>query len=92
VVAARQAVGTASTEWGGSRRVVPVVTARAAWLLGIPGQLVTATLTSNASGNKTESKSAGAIRYTLGSQTENVPVRMVHHLSDPGWFWKLFHN
>jgi D-alanyl-D-alanine carboxypeptidase len=93
VVADGQVVGAASTEWGGSRRVVPVAAARGAWLLGIPGQLVTATMTSMApSGKKTGTRATGAVRYTLGSQTENVPVRLVHHLPEPGWWWKVIHD
>jgi len=73
--------------------VVPVAAARAAWLLGVPGQLVTATMTSMApSGTKTGTRSTGVVRYTLGSQTENVPVRLVHRLRDPGWWWKVIHD
>jgi hypothetical protein len=93
VAAAGHAVGTASTEWGGSRRIVPVVAAHAAWLLGVPGQQVAATMTSVApSGAKTYTGSPGAIHYTLGPQTENVPVSVGHRLSDPGWWWKVLHN
>ncbi len=93
VVAAGQTVAAASTEWGGSRRVVPVVATHAAWLLGVPGQLVTATITSRAaSGEQDGTGPTGAVRYSLGSQTEKVPVRMAHHLPDPGWWWKVIHD
>ncbi len=91
VVTAGHSVGTASTEWGGARRVVPVVATQTGWLLGIPGQRVAATMTSPL-GAKTHAGSVGAVRFTLGPQTETVPVRLVHRLVDPGWWWKVLHN
>ena len=91
VVTAGHTVGVASTEWGGARRVVPVVAAQSAWVLGIPGQRVAATMASSV-GTKTDARSIGAVRFTLGTQTETVPVRLVHRLADPGWLWKAIHN
>jgi serine-type D-Ala-D-Ala carboxypeptidase (penicillin-binding protein 5/6) len=91
VVTAGHTVGVASTEWGGARRVVPVVAIQSAWLLGIPGQRVTTTMASWV-GAKTNARSIGAVRFTLGTQTATVPVRLVHRLADPGWLWKVVHN
>lgn len=82
-------VGTARTEWAGTRRVVPVAAGRTAWLLGVPGQPVTSALTPairNGAG------ATGAVRYTLGSQTETVPVHLTRRLTGPGWWWKVLHG
>lgn len=93
VVTAGHTVGTAATEWGGARHVVSVVAAHGAWLLGIPGQRVAAILAAVApSGAKTDAASAGAVRFTLGPQIETVPVRLVHRVPDPGWWWKVLNN
>ena len=99
LVASGHPVGTAGTEWGGDRHVVPVVAARGAWLLGVPGQRVTASIdpeaatgTRGGAGAATAAGPAGSLRYTLGSQTETVPVRLAHRLADPGWWWKVLHN
>ncbi len=90
VVATGQKVGTASTESGGAEWLVPVVAAHGAWLLGVPGERVVSTMAPP--GAETAGASAGAIRFTLGTQTETVPVRLVHPLADPGWWWKVLHN
>jgi len=93
VVAAGHTVGTASAEWGRARRVVPVVAAQGAWLLGVPGQRVAAAMAPmTPSGATTDAGSVGAVRFTLGPQVETVPVRLVHRLPDPGWWWKVLHN
>jgi D-alanyl-D-alanine carboxypeptidase (penicillin-binding protein 5/6) len=93
VVTAGYTVGTASTQWGGARMVVPVVAAQGAWLLGVPGQRVAATIFSvPPPGAKTDTGPAGAVRFTLGPQTETVPVRLVRPVPDPGWWWKVLHN
>jgi serine-type D-Ala-D-Ala carboxypeptidase (penicillin-binding protein 5/6) len=93
VATAGHTVSTVSTRWGGTRRVLSLVAGHTAWLLGIPGQHVDATLTPVApTGTRVGSASSGAVRYTLGSQTEKVPVRLVHRLSDPGWWWKVLNN
>jgi len=93
VVIAGHTIGTASTEWGGVRRVVPVVAARDAWVLGVPGERVAATMTSMAPSRATAGADpVGAVRFSLGSQTVTVPVRLVHRMPDPGWWWKVLHN
>jgi len=91
-VTAGQTVATARTEWGGSRRMVPVVAERGAWLLGVPGQRMVAAMAPAApSGARTGDGPAGAVRFTLGPQTETVPVRLLHRVPDPGWWWKVLH-
>ena len=91
VVTAGNSVGSASTEWGGARRVVPVVAARSVWLLGVPGQRVGVSMTSRLESGS-DAGSVGIVRFSLGPQTEAVPVRVVHRLADPGWWWKVLHN
>jgi hypothetical protein len=90
LVRAHQTVGIASTQWGGAGGEVPVVAARGAWLLGVPGQRVVVTMAS--SGKMAGGVWAGAVRFSLGAQTETVPVRLVHRVSEPGWWWKVLHN
>jgi D-alanyl-D-alanine carboxypeptidase (penicillin-binding protein 5/6) len=90
VVAADQTVGMASTQWGGAENDVPVVAAHGAWLLGVPGQRVVVTMAP--SRRMAAGVWAGAVRFSLGAQTETVPVRLVHRVSEPGWWWKVLHN
>ncbi len=92
LVTAGQTVATASTEWGGNREMVPVVAERGARLLAVPGQrMVAAMAPAGTSGGNTGGGPAGAVRFTLGPQAETVPVRLVHRLPDPGWWWKMLH-
>ena len=90
VVTAGQTISTASTVWGSTAKVEPVVADNGAWLLGVPGQRVVATMAPSAS--KPDGLSAGAVRFTLGPETETVPVRLVRRMPDPGWWWKVLHN
>jgi D-alanyl-D-alanine carboxypeptidase len=90
VVTAGEAISTASTEWGGTARIEPVVAGNGAWLLGVPGQRVVATMAPSAT--KPDGVAAGAVRFTLGAQTETVPLRLVRRVPDPGWWWKILHN
>ncbi len=90
VVTAGQTISTASTEWGGTATVEPVVADNGAWLVGVPGQRVVATMAPSAS--KPEGLSAGAVRFSLGPETETVPVRLVRRMPEPGWWWKVLHN
>jgi D-alanyl-D-alanine carboxypeptidase (penicillin-binding protein 5/6) len=97
VVTAGHAVGTAAVDRGGVRLTVPVVASTGAWVLGVPGQRVTATLAPAAPAPTAApvargGAASGAVRFTLGAQTETVPVRMGHRLPDPGWWWKVLHN
>ncbi|MGD0881226.1 MAG: hypothetical protein ABSB09_06645 [Acidimicrobiales bacterium] len=93
VVSASHTAGVATTEWAGTRLLVPVVTEHTAWLLGVPGQHVAATLAPvPAPGVRAGAGPVGVVRYTLGPQTETVPVRLGHNLPDPGWWWKVLHD
>ena len=90
VVTAGQTISTASTEWGGTAKIEPVVAENGAWLVGVPGQRVVATMAPSAS--KPRGLSAGAVRFALGPETETVPVRLVRRMPEPGWWWKVLHN
>jgi hypothetical protein len=90
VVTAGDTVGVATTTWAGVRYAVPVRAVQGAWLLGVPGQHVSAT-TAPAPPAATRDD-VGTVRFTLGAQTETVPVRLAHGLADPGWWWKALHN
>jgi D-alanyl-D-alanine carboxypeptidase len=90
LVTAGQTVGAASTEWGGQTGSVPVVATHGAWLLGIPGQRVAVTMP--AAAVKTDGTSAGAVRFTLGNETETVPVHLTRRVTTPGWWWRVLHN
>ena len=93
VVATGHTVGTAAADWGGQWHVVPVVATQDASLLGVPGQQVAAAMVPEGpAGAGPHRGTVGAVRFTLGSQTETVPVRLVHRLPDPGWWWKVLHN
>lgn len=93
VVTPSHRAGMARTEWAGTRLLEPVVTDHTAWLLGVPGQRVAATMDpATASGVRAGAGSVGVVRYALGSQTETVPIRLDHSLPDPGWWWKVLHD
>jgi D-alanyl-D-alanine carboxypeptidase (penicillin-binding protein 5/6) len=85
-------VGTASTDWGGSRRSVPAVASRTAWLLGVPGQRVVSSTTPVARPAGTASMRVGSDRFTLGRQSEVVNLTATHALAEPTWWWKALHN
>ena len=86
-------MGTVGIQWEGIRHEVPLVAARSGWLLGVPGQRIVGALAPVApSGSGTGARSTGVVRFTLGTQTRTVPVRLLHSVPDPGWWWKLFHN
>ena len=93
LVTAGHAVGTASTDWAGVRRVVPVVAMRSATLLGVPGQQVSAAVAPTTSPGATpDEEEVGTVRFTLGSEIATVPVRLDHRLPEPDWWWKVLHN
>lgn len=92
VVAAGRTMGTASAVWGGTRRVVPVVATRSAWLVGVPGQRVTARLAPTAPSEGDKSRSVGTVLVSLGTQNDSVPLRLLHRVPDPGWWWKVLHD
>ena len=86
-------VGTATAEWGGQQHRVAVVAAQSASLLGWPGQQVTATTTLHPvpPGGPRGSR-AGTARFTLGSQSELVPLRLRATVPEPSWWWRLIHG
>ncbi len=93
LVSAGSTVGTAATVWAGTRHVVPVVAARGAWLLGVPGQRVAATVSpAPPTTATTGAVPAGTLRFTLGDQTESVPVHLAHRVPAPDWWWKVLHT
>ena len=83
----------ASADWGGVRHRIPAVASRGAWLLGLPGQRVAVTTTPGSpSTGPDPGTRAGTARFTLGDQTETVPLRLAHTLPEPTWWWKVLHN
>jgi hypothetical protein len=93
VVTRGKVVQTASADWDGVHHEVPVVATRSAWLLGLPGQRVAVT-TGPASPAPADSSPsvAGSARFTLGRQTETVPLVLLHRVAEPTWWWKVLHN
>jgi D-alanyl-D-alanine carboxypeptidase (penicillin-binding protein 5/6) len=94
VTAPGRVVATATVRWGGDEHRVPAVAARGAWLLALPGQRVTMQTAAVAStGTTTDPRpSAGVARFTVGTETAVVPVRLAEDLPDPSWWWKVLHN
>jgi D-alanyl-D-alanine carboxypeptidase (penicillin-binding protein 5/6) len=92
-VAEGTAMRMASADWDGVRHQIPAVTTRGAWLLGLPGQQVAVTTApmSPSTGRDQESR-VGTARFTLGEQTETVPLRLAHAVPEPTWWWKVLHN
>ena len=93
VATAGAGVGTATVEWGGHQHRVAVVAAQSASLLGWPGQQVTATTTLHPipAGGARGSR-AGTALFTLGSQSELVPLKLGATVPEPSWWWRLVHG
>ena len=93
VATAGASVGTATAEWGGHQHRVAVVAAQSASLLGWPGQRVTGTTTLHAvaPGGPRGSR-AGTARFTLGTQSETVPLQLGAAVPEPSWWWRLVHG
>jgi D-alanyl-D-alanine carboxypeptidase (penicillin-binding protein 5/6) len=88
-----RAQAVASTRWGGDRQQVSVVSSRAAWLLGWPGQrVVTETGPPAGTGRRSDRDPVGTTVYSLGSQTEIVPLRLAHTVPVPSWWWRVLHG
>jgi serine-type D-Ala-D-Ala carboxypeptidase (penicillin-binding protein 5/6) len=90
VVTRGRVVQTASADWGGVHHEMPVVATRSAWLLGLPGQRVAVT-TAPAPRDSSPSV-AGSARFTLGRQSETVPLALLHRVAEPTWWWRALHN
>jgi D-alanyl-D-alanine carboxypeptidase (penicillin-binding protein 5/6) len=86
-------VGTATVDWAGSRRSVPVVATGGATLLGMPGQRIESVLTPVASRGQPPRRSpVGTVRFTLGRESVAVAVARSKELVAPDWMWKLVHD
>ncbi len=86
-------MGTATVDWAGSRRSVPVVATRGASLLGMPGQRIESLLAPVADpGHGTRRSAVGTVRFTLGRESVAVPVARSKELVAPDWMWKLVHD
>ena len=87
------ALGTATSDWDGIRHEVPAIASQASWLLGVPGQrVVLGTMSLAAPKEQTPHNQVGAARFTLGKQIEIVPLRLLHTVAEPAWWWKLIHS
>ncbi len=91
VTRAGNQMGTAMADWGGVRHEVPAIATRPAMLLGIPGQqLVEETKPTSGSGNTQDQ--VGTVLFTLGKQTEIVPLKRLHAVTEPTWSWRMLHD
>ncbi|HEX3980023.1 MAG TPA: hypothetical protein VHW93_02315 [Acidimicrobiales bacterium] len=83
----------ASTNWGGNREQVPALASRTAWLMGWPGQhVVSETRPVADTGQRSARDPVGTTVYSLGSQTEIVPLRLAHTVAVPSWWWRVLHG
>ena len=83
----------ASADWSGVDHHVPAVATRSAWLLGLPGQRVDVTTTPlPATAGRSPRSGVGAARFTLGQQSETVPLQLAHRVAEPTWWWKVLHD
>ncbi len=93
VVTAGQTMAVVTADWGGRPHSARVVAGQGAWLAGWPGQRVVATTElapvppGSASG-----RTVGKTVYALGTQTEQVPLRLATTVPEPSWWWRLVHN
>ena len=86
-------VRMASADWSGVHHVVPAVATRSAWLLGLPGQRIAVTTWSLSSPPADAARPmAGTARFTLGHETESVPLQLLRRVPEPTWWWKIVHN
>jgi D-alanyl-D-alanine carboxypeptidase (penicillin-binding protein 5/6) len=85
--------GVASTHWGSHPQQVPVLSLRTAWLLGWPGQhVVSETEPLPAARPGATGDPVGTTVYSLGRQTEVVPLRLAHAVVVPSVWWRLLHG
>ncbi|HEY1989342.1 MAG TPA: hypothetical protein VGG43_07765 [Acidimicrobiales bacterium] len=92
VTSAGKPVGTALSTWGGVKHPVTVVTSKAATVLAWPGQTIVArhSLAVPASG-RTGAR-VGTVSYTLGTQSESVPLNLARAVPEPSLWWRLTHR
>ncbi len=92
-VAKGAVVRMARVDWGDIHREVPAVATRSAVLVGLPGQRVAVTTVAAPATTTTSSGvQAGTVRFTLGHEAVTVPLRLVHRVDQPTWWWKALHN
>jgi serine-type D-Ala-D-Ala carboxypeptidase (penicillin-binding protein 5/6) len=86
-------LGTATANWAGERHDVAAVATRGASLLAVPGQRVAVSTEPMATSvTRGAPDRVGTVRYSLGAQSEVVPLRRLHRVAVPTWWWKLLHN
>jgi serine-type D-Ala-D-Ala carboxypeptidase (penicillin-binding protein 5/6) len=86
-------LGTASAEWGGEQHRVAVVAAQSAWVLGWPGQQVASTTALDpVPPGGPQGARVGTARYSLGTQSETIPLRLASTVPEPSWWWRLIHG
>ena len=86
-------MGTATVDWAGSRRSVPVVATTGATLPGMPGQRIESVLVPGVDPAVGSGRArVGSVRYSLGQESVVVPVARSRELASPGWMWKLVHD
>ncbi len=86
-------VGTATAVWGGQAHRVGVVAARSASLLGWAGQQVAATTTLHTvPAGGPQGSHVGTATFSLGSQSETVPLTLASTVPEPTWWWRLLHD
>jgi D-alanyl-D-alanine carboxypeptidase len=83
----------ASAYWGGHQQQVPVLSSRTAWLLGWPGQhVVSETGPPSTARRGPTGDPVGTTVYSLGSQTEVVPLQLAHTAVVPSVWSRLLHG
>ena len=86
-------LGTATAEWAGTPRTVPVVATAGATLLALPGQRIERVLVpAPHHGRGAAHAPVGSLRVTLGAESVVVPVVRRTDLAVPDWMWKLVHG
>ena len=93
VAKAGDLVGSVTAVWGGQQHRVAVVAAQTASILGWPGQQVaTATVLDPVPPGGPQGSRVGTARYSLGTQSETIPLRLASTVPEPSWWWRLIHN
>ncbi len=93
VVSAGQTAALVSAEWGGEPHRARVVAARGATLAGWPGQRVTAVTKLVPVGPGSGSgRTVGQAVYALGTEVDEVPLKLATTVPEPSWWWRLVHD
>jgi D-alanyl-D-alanine carboxypeptidase (penicillin-binding protein 5/6) len=87
------AVGTATAQWGSQPHRVAVEAGQSASVLGWPGQQVAATTSLHpVRAGEARGAGVGTAHYTLGTQSETVPLTLASTVPEPSWWWRLLHD